>query len=519
MAPVSWIRCLFGALVFLFPALPAAAQGTPGGNDDEPTALERMLFPNVAREQFIATVLAPLRALDTDQNGLDAAEIDAIEAQRLASLRASQMQTLLRYDLDWDGRVTREEVRRVTGAARAGHGRIMNDEILKKLIDKAVDRVMQADADGDGVVTLEEMRAQQATKENPQRSHNDTARARMLLALDPDKDGHLTAEELTKLARDTFARYDKDGNGVLSADEVAPLRECSNRSAMMSRLLARCTLPMPAADAHVAALGIYEGESVPTVSVAGLDATTSTARVIIEPGDKPIYLLLTAYDHMIWQIGGDTKRVSRAVVVARTSRGKPGAGVTGLPAERVTFVDGSACRLAFHDTNSAKTVQVRAAIEHALKHPVESVAGTYRLLAINIPSGTPAEAPKLDRASPAGVPQRVWSNFVRFTPGGLNVIDAKTVVSPQPAEAYDVLPGHAGIVQLVQDGAIEPMNDGTLHIVKPIPHFPAGLFGSLSVTYLLGKGLPMPAGSPGHSCVISEETGMPLTSTPHCVLR
>jgi Ca2+-binding EF-hand superfamily protein len=519
MTPASWTRCLFGALVFLISALPVAAQVSPGENTDEPTVLERMLLPNMAREQFVAVILAPLRSFDIDQNGLEAAEIDAIEAQRLASVRANQMQTLLRYDLNWDGRVTREEVRRVAGAARFGHGQIFNDEIQKKLVDKAVERVMAADADGDGAVTLEEMRAQQAKTENPKRGHSDIERARMLLALDPNKDGRLTADELIKLAQDTFARYDKDGNGLLSADEVAPLLDRSNRSAAMSRLLVRCTLPKPAADAQVAALGIYEGESVPSVSVAGLDATTSTGRVIIEPGDKPIYLLLTAYDHMIWQIEGDAKRVSRAVVIARQSNGKPGAGVTGLPAERVTFVDSSACRLSFHDTKSSKAVLARSAIEQATEHPVESLAGTYQLLAINIPSGKPAEAPKLDRASPVGVPQRIWSKFVRFTPGGLNVIDAKTVVSPQPAEVYDVVPGHAGIVQLVQDGAIEPMSDGTLHIVKPIARFPAGLFGSLSVTYLLAKGVPMPAGSPGHSCVISEETGQPMTRAPRCVLR
>jgi Ca2+-binding EF-hand superfamily protein len=517
MAPASRSRCLSGALILLVSALPVAAQVSPADQQDEPTVLERMLLPNMAREQYIAAILAPLRSFDTDQNGLDAAEIGAIEAQQVATMRASQMQSILRYDLDWDGRVTREEVRRVAGASRFGLGRLLNDARRDKLIDKAVDRVMQADADGDGIITIEEMRAQQAKETT--KSRTDTERARALLALDPDKDGHLTADELTTLARDTFARYDTDGNGVLSADEIAPLRQRTNRSAMIQRLLAGCTLPKPAADAQVAVLGIYEGESVPSVSVAGLDATTSTGRVVIEPGDTPLYLLLTAYDHMIWQIEGDTKRISHAVVIARAAKGKPGAGITGLPARQVTFVDNASCKLSFHDTKSGKAVAVRAALRQIIGHPIDSLAGTYRLLAISMPSGEPAAVPKLDRAAPTGVPRRVWANFVRFTPGGLNVIDAKTVVSPQPAEVYDVLPGHAGIVQLVQDGAIEPMSDGTFHIVKPIPRFPAGLYGANSTTFILGKGLPMPAGSPGHSCVISEETGAPMTPTPHCVLR
>lgn len=60
-------------------------------------------------------------------------------------------------------------------------------------------------------------------------------------------------------------------------------------------------------------------------------------------------------------------------------------------------------------------------------------------------------------------------------------------------------------------GALEYLGGGLgmmkLKIVKPIKRFPAGLNGSHAVVFVLAKGVPMPAGSPGHSCVISEETG------------
>ena len=40
---------------------------------------------------------------------------------------------------------------------------------------------------------------------------------------------------------------------------------------------------------------------------------------------------------------------------------------------------------------------------------------------------------------------------------------------------------------------------------------PAGLNGAHSVRFILAKGVPMPDGRPGHSTVISEETGQPVT--------
>jgi len=44
------------------------------------------------------------------------------------------------------------------------------------------------------------------------------------------------------------------------------------------------------------------------------------------------------------------------------------------------------------------------------------------------------------------------------------------------------------------------------------------LYGAHSVTFVLGTGVPMPAGTPGHSCVVSEATGRPLANEMICSL-
>lgn len=109
-----------------------------------------------------------------------------------------------------------------------------------------------------------------------------------------------------------------------------------------------------------------------------------------------------------------------------------------------------------------------------------------------------------------GANSTTYSEFRRFNPGGVADIQADQVLAPGLVEDYVVLPGHAGLLQLMNEGRIERLLDGIYLIKKPIARFPAGLTGSGSVTFMLGKGVPMPAGSSGHSCVLSEETGKSL---------
>lgn len=45
---------------------------------------------------------------------------------------------------------------------------------------------------------------------------------------------------------------------------------------------------------------------------------------------------------------------------------------------------------------------------------------------------------------------------------------------------------------------------------------PAEMFGAHSVKFLLLRGMPESDGNPGHSCVISEETGAPLGGMRTC---
>jgi hypothetical protein len=75
------------------------------------------------------------------------------------------------------------------------------------------DRVLAADADGDGAVTLEEMEAFAIARV---REHVAERFARM----DADGDGTISAEELAARWQNRFARMDRDGDGNLTIHDL-----------------------------------------------------------------------------------------------------------------------------------------------------------------------------------------------------------------------------------------------------------------------------------------------------------
>jgi hypothetical protein len=94
-------------------------------------------------------------------------------------------------------------------------------------------------------------------------------------------------------------------------------------------------------------------------------------------------------------------------------------------------------------------------------------------------------------------------DFARNEPAGVVRIDAAAVVANRPAVAYEVLPGAAGLIQLMESGAIEKNRQGEFLIKRKI-RWPARLPDG---KFLILKGVPMPDGDPRGSRVASEDTG------------
>ncbi|MGB0855095.1 MAG: EF-hand domain-containing protein, partial [Pikeienuella sp.] len=435
--------------------------------------------------------------------------IEQVRAKHHAQRRARKIGMMLGYDLNGDGSISQAEKNAFQGQPA------VDLDLLFAL----------ADADNDEVISFAEINAYADSKSE---LTNSNSVLNQMMLFDVDQDGTVTATEIV-------ATVD-----VLTKEPLALFNVQPGQSKSQVADAVECTAPRPAEDAEVLVLTGYEGAALSTVSITGLDTTTTVAQLIIEPGDKPIYLFLSSRTPVLWEVSGDVKRLTKVVVQKNHRRAKPGAGIVGVSKDRVHFVDAENCISPVSSVEGGKGMLAYREISNNLGREPDSMLAFYTIGSVSLPSGTGSEGRgpgfdtlvlngleyaitpeglKLPRPSglekptlrPPGITQTLRS-LSRFHPRGVQAIDAKAVVAPSPAAAYEILPQEAGLLQLLVDGKLGYTSDGYFVIREPISRFPAGLTGAHSVKFLLAKGVPMPGGRPGHSSVTSLETGQCLVS-------
>ncbi len=450
---------------------------------------------------------------------------DSLRAQiRRNPEAALEQQLLLLYRYNPEGKVSAADVERFERVTLARNR-------VRQLSD-----LLAYDLDGDGVISSREIREVKPLSETRDKSRMDFA----LVSYDANKDGNLSYKELAAGLDAAFSAkgsggpdnplmFDLDGNGLVDAAELGKaIRQIAaeappeppRREAERRRLVETCVLPAVTAEAEIIALSVYEGGAVSTVAVSGQDRETSVVRVGIEPGHKPIYVFVTGYESLVWKFEGATQRVERVVV-----QPGQGAGVAGISKSRVSFVPKGSCGDYASASDGGKARLLKSRLTGALGRDVTGFFAAYRLNGIALPSGGPllsgtavastgptfvtdkgtfviqdGEPVKIETRSADQLEQ----NLRRFYPAGILQLKAADVVSDRPVEEYVVLPQQAGLLQLVREGSLRLADDGVYVIEKPIARFPAGLNGAHSVKFLLAAGVPMPAGSSGHSTVTKE---------------
>lgn len=524
--------------------LAAAYSAAPAmGQDSDAEAIAPLLLKHITntREATMVKLMGVFRKTAGEDQVLTEADLDLHRQTTAANIRGSLIgqfiQRLLKHDLDDDGVVTRAEATQVVFATSTS--KQYRDNQLKKLFDH--------DADGDDKLTIAEVTVAAREIYKTRAARGNHSQVIELFNLDPNGDKRLTGDELEGLLRQAFAMFDQDGNGALSDVEAQALSKAkramnaANRAAPRQN---RLTCELPAADpgADVVLVGTYEAGTLSDVTVAGQDRVTETSRITVEPGEKPLYVVATSHTPNIWRFSGQVDRISRFVVFPQVGDKKtPNVGVIGLPKDRITYLPNMACFRYFKDAGSGAGRQAKALVENILKRPIKRVVGSYTMPAVALPSGVVdsfrdgrqagmrivtgdgddlvimgnkqvrrAPPSRGNRTPPPGVDRATFAELHHYSPGGVAGIQAEQVLAPGPVEDYVVLPQQAGLIQLMQEGLIERLSDGVYFVKKPIARFPAGLAGAHSVTFMLAKGVPMPAGHPGHSCVLSEETGKSL---------
>lgn len=467
---------------------------------------------------------------DRAGDGIDAEDIEAFDKQQMAQLHSGIASQWLRMDLSGDVKITRDEVEASMGRYRRRSG-MTSDAQSKRMnaeLKKQVDALFKADADSNNIIEGSELYTpQQEGRDGAVYFERATTFVKALLKADPNSDGKLTETEAAFIASQNL-----DGVSTEIAQEFAQRQ--ITRSGGVS---AKCPKLDVAKGSLSVLLGIYEGTSLSTVTVAGQDDTTHGATLLIEDGTTPITIIATGYGPTIWQVKGATQRIAKMIVggpARQSSDNKVSAGVVGIDKSKIQFVKAAECLHYFHDVKSSEALMTKAYFQKVSNKAPDVFLGKYQVGVVAVPSGRGATE-EVSNADSDELKTKAAVKFFTIGPEGKllilesgtknrpifgaagdlltyntdGVMDFKVsdVVGDAKVEAYNVYPEHAGLMQLVAQGKIEPMRgDRGGWKIKSAIHFPAGLAGALGTSFFLPKGVAMPVGNPGHSKVFSEET-------------
>lgn len=507
-------------------------------------------------DRYLARVMNHFRRY-TASDAVTEEAIRRTEAAWRAEDRAGALARLMRRDLDGDGRVSRAEYAEGGG----DHAARVSEEFARL--------IARADRDGDGAIGLGEMLSALRTEEADEGGGSAGRRGAPDLRLfDANRDGTISAAEIRSviaavappapLARPTPVPVAQPRQTRPAA--APPPVPNSTRS---------CDVPSLPEGAEVVYLSGHLGVGMSSVAIDGMDTLTSVATVEIEAGERPLYVFASAARPTIWRVGGATGRVARFVVEPQNPVLGPGAGVAGLPRDAVTFLPAGSCAesVAWPGSARAKGVARRLAWGLGVALGDIRIVALSRLDRVRIPSGeaqarvaAPPTGPLAVRdgavvmgggasfggslaargrdeppTKPRGLPNsrrvpdaptprerapRQWKRTARgrlearlhaLFPDGLVALEPAAIVAAGPVVPYDVLPGHAGMIQLLDAGAMREVSPGMYLLTRAVPRFPADLQEAPAVRIVLDEGVPIPAGRPGHTRVFRREV-------PKCLL-
>lgn len=476
-------------------------------------------------EQFLSRLLQELQRHGPDRVATPAT------AARLAKIargrqRAQYMSQFLSTDLDGNGVVTEDELRMIAGVGES-------DAAVQPLAGHQLARLRsslsEVDTDRDGRATIAEISAHADRRIDELAGQGRGPEPIDMMIFDLNGDARVDAAEVTEAVTRLAVAQGGAGAGDRPEDVACPASP-------------------PPSDSRLILLGTNGGGALATVATGSQEDDTSVVRVHLEPGETPLSIIATSRGNVIWKLSGAIKRVHQFVVQVPQGRGQrtgdaapkagpgSGAGVVGLAPEVVSFVPAMSCLTPFGSPDDIAAVVGATRLAAQFGRPVDHVMAHSGAGRISIPSGVVTvsaeglhgrrmlidgkqhiiigEKPILieegtdDPRAPAkaGAASGPRRTSVRGYPEGVMEIDPADVVAPGPVIPYEVLPRDAGLAQLIEAGLIRRVKDGFL-IAKPIPRFPPGLAGGHSVTFILPPGVPMPDGDPGHSSVVSQETG------------
>jgi len=495
------------------------------------------------KEQYLSKTLNLIRQQGEDGNSITQSLIDAQRNEIVSSARGRFFAATIENDRDGDGVISLSEIEESQSKKISIKERKSNPERRELRTRKAVKKVLAADSNGDNKITLIEAYEHAKLQSRASRSQRNFSQMEDFLALDPNKDGTLTARELKSLAVKAFDKFDVNNNQRIDQEEFKVIKDRRQKlkkkraSSPSADEIGLCKLPTPKEKDEVIVISSAGGDAVSSVSVSGMGSQTTFGVMNIEPGDTKLYIYSNTSNSMIWRVEGAVERISQ-LVLGRSSE-RIGVGVVGLPKAKLTFLKPKTCSQSFTKKAVGKVTKNQSLMETVLQRSVTAMLPAGRVSTLQVPSGIKKNRNKrypsgvrvvqgADRyvltkpvpvnirqievpiPVPDGVREGMWRRLLLDHPDAIETIVSENVVSETKVENYDVMPGWAGLVQLHQEGKITQLNDGVFLILEVLGRFPHGLQRDDVKEFILGRGIPAPSNLPIGICLTDEKTKAPL---------
>jgi Ca2+-binding EF-hand superfamily protein len=192
--------------------------------------LLRRLYPNMTLDAYLKRIRGEFRMADANADGeISKSDAELLAQIRRASFRAMYLVQFFQADLDGDGVVTEDELRRwFRYGFYSKEVRPATGKTVEQTIEDKVHENMVADANHDGRITFAE--ALSYANLLPDIGALAAAPVYQLLAFAPAGKSALTKADLDAAAEKLFHEVDANGDGVVSAEELRAYRASHNGS-------------------------------------------------------------------------------------------------------------------------------------------------------------------------------------------------------------------------------------------------------------------------------------------------